>query len=85
MDLKDLRDLLKSKAGKQLRDFLVGHYIRLNSLESVKDLSNAQDQALELKATKKAVGVLEKILSEIISLEEYKEGGKLPEDKLYSL
>ena len=80
-----LRDILTTEAGKPLKDFLLEHYMRLNSLEGVKQLDNANDQAIELKATKKALEVIRSILEDIMSVEQVKADSTNDKDKFYQL
>lgn len=82
MDIKKLQDLLKTEYGKPFKEFLYGYYLKLNSLTNIKDCSNAQDQALEVKSTKKAVLILEEMLGEIMTIEQFKKEKKSSEDSL---
>ena len=71
--LKKIKELLKTEQGKPLKEFLLGYYKKLSNIESVKDCDRAEDQAIELKATKKAIRILEEIYNQIVSIEEYEE------------
>jgi len=84
-DVKSLKKILSSEAGKPLREFLLAHYRVLNSLEGVKQLDNADDLAIELKATQKALKALKAILTEIISIEQFNSDATSEDDKLFQL
>ncbi len=83
--MKELSDLLKTEQGKLLKKFLIAKYADFNKIENVKDYSKAQDQALELKAHKKASAFIKGILTEIIELESFNESVLKEEDKLYNI
>jgi len=67
MDLKRLKEVLQSETGRDLREFLTLQLDSLKDISNVKEYSKAQDQALELKAQKKAHTKLQQILEQIIS------------------
>ena len=83
--MNELKKFLETEAGREMKNFLLSNYLKLNSLEMVKDIDNAEEQALELKATKKAVKILGGILGQIIDLENFEENKKSDKDKLYNL
>ena len=80
--IKDLQDILKTEAGRQLKDFLLEHYSALNSLDAVKEMDDPIAQAVEVKATKKAVGILRMILSKIVDINAFEEKSKVDENNL---
>ena len=83
--MNELKKFLETEAGREMKNFLLSNYLKLNSLKMVKDIDNAEEQALELKATKKAVKILGGILGQIIDLENFEENKKSDKDKLYNL
>ena len=68
--IKELKTLLDSESGKELKSFLLGEYNKLKNIENVKEYSSAADQALELKSQKKAAEKLREILSVIMTITE---------------
>ena len=84
-DIKSLKRILSTEAGRPLREFLLEHYRALNSLEGVREIDNADDLAIELKATKKALKTVRAILSEIISIEQFNSNSTEEDDKLFQL
>lgn len=83
--MKELREILKSSSGVLLKNFLVGYYQKFKSIENIDNLSSADDQAIELKAHKKAIELIKDMLSRIMDIESYEESVKKEEDKLYQL
>jgi hypothetical protein len=83
--MNDIKKILESEAGREMKNFLLKSYSKLNSLGMVKECDNAEEQAIELKATKKAVKILENILEQIIDFENSEENKKSDKDKLYNL
>lgn len=73
MDITKLQKLLKTDHGKPLKDFLLNYYKKLGNINSIRDCQNAEDQAVELKAHKKAINLIEEMLSQLISLEDFKD------------
>jgi len=68
--MNNLKQILDSDAGKELRDFIEAEYLVLRDINNIKECDNAQDQAIEFKANKKAQTILEGILSKIRTKEE---------------
>lgn len=62
---EDLKEVLRSTAGKELKELLLSHLYRLKDIEGISDKASAADQALELKAAKKAVKTIGDILEDI--------------------
>ena len=85
MDPKELKKILNSEAGKPIKDFLLVHYLRLKSIDNIKDCDTIEEQALEIKAAKKAAEILKDILSQIVAIEDTEENTVAEEDKLFSL
>ena len=85
MDLKALQNLIKSEAGRPLKEWLLSHYSRLNNLHNLKDLDDPIEMGIEVKATLKSVKFIEEILSEFITLEGSEEIKKSDKDKLFQL
>jgi hypothetical protein len=57
-----MNDLFSTPQGKEIKEFLIKEFLTLKDINNVKEYSSASDQAIELKAQKKAVKVLENIL-----------------------
>ena len=66
--MSDLKTILDSPSGKELKDLLLKKYFELSDIFSVKEYKSASDQAIELKAQKRAVKKLGEILSQIITI-----------------
>jgi len=66
--MSDLKTILDSPNGKELKDLLLKKYFELSDIFSVKEYKSASDQAIELKAQKRAVKKLGEILSQIITI-----------------
>jgi hypothetical protein len=84
MDIDRLRQSLKGETYRDLCQFLNLKLEQLRSIDNVQEYSKAQDQAVELKAQKKAFKKLENILSEIITVGSIEEVEK-PEGNDYGL
>lgn len=67
-NLDKLRKSLKGETFLELREFLMMHLDNLKSIDNIQEYSKAQDQAVELKAQKKAYKKLRLILEQIITL-----------------
>jgi len=67
INIKDLKKTLAESTYKDLVEFLTIRLNELKNIENVQEYSKAQDQAVELKAQKKAYKKLSQILSEIIT------------------
>jgi len=63
--MNNLKQILSSDAGKELKDFISVEANQLRDIKNLKEYSNAQDQTIEFKANKKALIVLEGILRKI--------------------
>ncbi len=85
IDKTELKKLLETSAGMGLQEFIVEHISALNKLSAIKECDNAEDQAVEVKAAKKALTVLADIFYEILDTKRFEQIEKLEENKLYSL
>lgn len=68
MDIEKLKKSLQGETYTDLVTFLTINLRELKDLDSVQEYSKAQDQAIELKAQKKAYKKLENILSKVITI-----------------
>lgn len=70
IDIKQLRKSLATDTFRDLREYLNLNLAQLKDIDEMHEYSKAQDQAIEFKAQKKAYKKLEKILSQLILIEE---------------
>ena len=70
MENEQIRATLNSGSGRALRKYLIRKMYELRDIQSVKDISNATEQAIELKAQKKAYNKLDEIFREIMDMGE---------------
>jgi len=71
--MNNIKLFFESEAGKEAKQLLLSEFLKLRNIENIKNLSKAQDQAIEFKAQLKAVETLKNILGKIISLENLEE------------
>jgi len=71
--MNNIKLFFESEAGKEVKQLLLSEFLKLRNIENIKNLSKAQDQAIEFKAQLKAVETLKDILGKIISLENLEE------------
>ena len=71
--MNNIKLFFESEAGKEVKQLLLSEFLKLRNIENIKNLSKAQDQAIEFKAQLKAVETLKNILGKIISLENLEE------------
>jgi len=83
-DHKAIKKVLDSAVGQELKDFIISQIEELNSLDSVKDLDDKEQLAIETKANKKAVKKLRNIFSQILTWSD-KQSKKNEKDNYYSL
>ena len=57
-----MKNLFESPQGKEIKEFLIKEFLALKDINNIKEYSSASDQAIELKAQKKAVKILEGVL-----------------------
>ena len=67
MNNEQIKKTLDSEAGKALKDFIISEIHKANSVNNLKDLDNAEELAIEVKANKKAVKVLVNIFGQILT------------------
>jgi len=67
MNNEQIKKTLDSEAGKALKDFIISEIHKANSVNNLKDLDNAEEIAIEVKANKKAVKVLVNIFGQILT------------------
>ena len=70
IDVKKIKEILKTETGKDIQEFIKAHYNRLKSIENIKDLDNLDEIAIEVKAHKKALRIVGDMLCEIIEIRE---------------
>ena|SRR3990167_1646140 len=70
MEDEDLKKVLDSGVGIPLKNFLKRKLDELKSIENVKDVEGIEEQALEIKAQKRAHKKLLEIFNEVITLEQ---------------
>jgi hypothetical protein len=73
--MSNIKDILESSQGKELKSILLGEYYKLNDVSRIKDCKSAEAQAIEVKAQKKAIKILGGILNKIMEIP------KTPEEK----
>ena len=81
LDLTQIKQVLESGAGEHLKKYLAFKLNELKDIENVKDIENADDQALEVKSQKRAYDKLKEILLEIVVFDD-KPKVKDPRDSL---
>jgi len=84
MATKDLKKIIQSEAGRQLREFLVKHLNDIKNIDNIKEYSTIEEQAIEIKSQKRLKAKLEEIFTEIVDLETSLQP-KPNEDKYYQL
>ena len=65
LDLEGIKKILNSDSGQALKDYLVEKLDELKSIENVADIIGTEEQALEVKAQKRAHQKLKEILLDI--------------------
>jgi len=68
--MSNIKEILNSEAGKELKGYLLVKYNELKDISNVKDCKSASAQAVELKAQKKAAEKLREILEKIMTFVE---------------
>ena len=69
MELEQIKKTLDSGSGKAMKSYLISRLNELNSIENIKEKDIATQQAIEVKAQKRAYLKLKEILGEILSFE----------------
>ena len=67
-ELNKIKEILDGEVGKPLKVYILEELNALKDIGNVKEFSNAQDQALEFKAQKKAREKLEDIFNKIMTM-----------------
>ena len=62
------KHFLNSSAGKELKEYLTARLLELRDIENVIDIATPTNQAIELRAQKRAYRKLREILSDIMTL-----------------
>lgn len=70
MNYTNIKKLLNSGTGKELKSFLINEVEKLNSINNLKDLDNPEELAIEIKANKKALKILRDTYSQILDWED---------------
>ena len=78
-----IKNFLESSDGRELKRILIENILELENIQNIKELNNAEDLALEIKAQQKAAKQLRKILSQFSNFEQGR--GKEEKDKYYIL
>jgi len=81
-DIERIKNFLESSAGKELKQILINAVFELENIQNLKDLDDAENLALEVKASKKAAEKLRQILSQFM-IYEMKGREKGNRDKFY--
>ena len=68
--------IFETEEGKQLKALLASKLLELQNIENVKEISDPKEQAIELKAQKRAFEKLAEILSAITGDQEFKKSPK---------
>jgi len=78
-----MKNFLESPDGRELKRVLIENILELENIQNIKELNNAEELALEIKAQQKAAKQLRKILSQFSNFEQGR--GKEEKDKYYIL
>ena len=82
MDIKKLQKLLKTEYGKPFKEFLFSYYKKLSHINSIRDVENVESQMVEIKAHKKAINLIEEMINQLASIEDFKEQKKGDKDSV---
>lgn len=82
MELKEIKDFIESAAGKAVKQYFTEVRTSLRSMYRIKDLDDPIELAIELKAQKKALLIIEGILDDIMIVEREKVEKRPEEDSL---
>jgi len=69
MEYPRIKEYIDSSAGAELKEFLIDNLNSLRDIENVREYSKGVDQAIELKAQKKAYLKLKTIYDKIMTIE----------------
>lgn len=81
--LQQIKKVLNTSSGEDLREYLLARLNQLKDITNIKDIENAESQAVEVKAQKKAYSKLQEIYSEILTFSE--EDKKKDDRDFYSM
>jgi len=84
MNLKEIKQILDSPQGKELKAYLLSRLGELRDIENVADCKTPTHQAVELKAQRKAFEKLKNILAEIMTIQEIS-GEKKEKDQFFAI
>jgi len=83
MEPKEIKKFLESGAGKAMKEYLTEARRSLWSIYRIKEVDDPVELAIEIKAQKKALYILDEILGDIMRVEQQKEAEeKKAEDNL---
>lgn len=82
MNHTNIKKLLNSGTGAELKEFLIQEATKLNSIDNIKDIDDPTEIAIEIKAQKKALKMIRNIYSQILNWEEAKQDVEI--EKYYS-
>ena len=67
MATENIKQFLDSRAGLEMREYLLGKLDELKSIENISDKDTTAKQSLEVKAQKRAYGKLKEILQDLMT------------------
>ncbi len=70
MNLQELKKILNSPAGKELKEYLLGKLRELKNIDNIKRYKTEKAQIIEVDSQQKAYYKLKDILGELITIEE---------------
>ncbi len=80
MEIKEIKKFLESGAGKAMRDYLSEARKSLWSIYRIREIDDPVELAIEIKAQKKAVAILDEILGGIMNIEQAEERREKPKE-----
>ena len=84
--LEELKELLKSEKGTDLKMFLINEMEKMKDIDNIKDYSDAKTYAIEIKSQKKAYEKIKNILSLLEIIEKTKDISKKDiKDRFYNI
>ena len=73
MELKEIKTFLESGAGKKMKQYLTEKRRSLWNIYRIREVDDPVELAIEIKAQKKALYILDEILGDIMNVEQQKE------------
>lgn len=70
MNLDSIKSTLNSEVGRSLKEYLQERLEELKDIDNIKDIETPTNQAVEIKAQKKAYNKLKAILAELMTFSE---------------